>query len=186
MRSVRIGGTVGALALMLAGTPLEGTVRHPIETRPEASSTPVCVGCEYEVREAGSNPVVWYGYVEWGGPCGGSDCISCEPNSGGPGCPDGDYESEAFDDQGTADLYGAAMCSGCGGGGSPLGELPSLVLSKDVAAIADLIRQSDGTVFINSERSAVQGLGCAGTVSYHVALPAALLAAVTVNLASSN
>jgi hypothetical protein len=84
----------------------------------------------------------------------------------------------------SADAFGAGMCHGCWEE-SPFDVVPSLIESDDADQIAAVIQHSEGKVFINASRGAIQGIGCGGDVRYHMTLSPRLLDAIATRLASS-
>jgi hypothetical protein len=184
MWRMKTAGVIAVAALLLSGETLQGTSLSPTAASVSRRATNVsaysvnvfvstrdsCAECS-SMRSGETAFGTWHGYIEWGGECGqASSCIPCEESC------EGDFESDAFDDEASAGIWGQAMCS-CPET-SPFAVVPSLVQSEDADEIAALIQRSRGKVFINESRAAVQGKGCGEEIAFHLNVSAALLQAI--------
>ena len=126
--------------------------------------------------------VAWIAYSQHGdGQCLYSlpDCRRC---NGNPGC-EGFFDSHNFESGPEADqwLESNADCGNCNEGGG--GSLTAAVETRDAGRLATLIAASDGAVWLNRDRRAVQGRGCAvDGVGLHVRLDVSVFAAVVAEL----
>ena len=94
------------------------------------------------------------------------------------------WDSRLFANYGDADqwLFSVSSCGNCNDEGGS--SLLAAVEKHDAGQLAELIARSDGSVWLNQDRTAVQARGCGavGTAGVHIAVDPALFAAVSAAL----